>query len=171
MAKAGKHVRLRSLRPADHGPWLEWINHPAVMEGLDRALPATSEQHERYIRANVTERSDAVWFAVETAQQDQFVGVVWLWDVNTRHRRAEVRIVIDPTASGRGYGSDAVRALSEYAFGTLGLHKLYAYVHERNPRSRAAFERAGFTLEATLEGEAFWNGSFAAVWRLARFAE
>ncbi|HLI95043.1 MAG TPA: GNAT family N-acetyltransferase [Candidatus Baltobacteraceae bacterium] len=171
MSKAGKQVRLRALRPADYEPWLEWINDPAVMDGLDRALPATGEQHDIYIRTNVTDRSDTVWFAVETIEDRSLVGIVWLWEVNNRHRRAEVRIVIDPAASGRGYGPDALRALSEYAFRILGLHKLYAYVHERNARSRAAFERAGFTLEGTLQGEAFWDGNFAAVWRLARFAD
>ncbi len=171
MSKAGKHVRLRALRPADYGPWLEWINDPTVMDGLDRALPATGEQHQNYIRANVSDRSDTVWFAVETIEDRSLAGIVWLWEVNNRHRRAEIRIIIDPAASGRGYGSAALRAISDYAFQVLGLHKLYAYVHERNARSRAAFERAGFALEATLQGEAFRDGNFAAVWRLARFAD
>ena len=171
MTNAGELVRLRSVQASDHAPWLQMINDPAVMDGLDRALPATAEQHERYIRANVTENPNAVWFAVETLKDGKFAGIVWLWDVNNRHRRAEVRIAIAPAASGSGYGSDALRALCGYAFHTLGLHKLYAYIHERNVRSRAAFERAGFSLEATLSGEAFWKGSYAAVWRLARFSD
>ncbi len=141
------------------------------MDGLDRALPATAEQHERYIRQNVTENRTAVWFAVETAKDREHIGIIWLWDINERHRRAEVRIVIAPAAAGRGYGPDALQALSDYAFRTLGLHKLYAYIHERNGRSRSAFERAGFYVEAELKEDAFWNGAFATVWRLARLAE
>jgi RimJ/RimL family protein N-acetyltransferase len=170
MTNAGELVRLRSVQASDHAPWLEMINDPEVMDGLDRALPATADQHERYIRANVTENPNAVWFAVETLDDRRFAGIVWLWDVNNRHRRAEVRIAIAPSASGKGYGPDALRAICTYAFQTLGLHKLYAYVHERNARSRAAFERAGFSLEATLEDEAFWKGTYATVWRLARIA-
>ncbi|HET7815819.1 MAG TPA: GNAT family N-acetyltransferase [Candidatus Baltobacteraceae bacterium] len=170
MTNSGRLVRLRSVQAADHAPWLEMINDPAVMDGLDRALPATAEQHERYIRANVTDNPNAVWFAIEPLDTSGFAGIVWLWDVNNRHRRAEVRIAITPSSAGKGYGPDALGALCDYAFQTLGLHKVYAYVHERNVRSRAAFERAGFTVEATLEGEAFWNGAYAKVWRLARFA-
>jgi len=168
MNETGERVRLRPLRPSDYGRWLEWINDPVNMDGLDRALPASAEQHEQYIRANVTENRAAVWFAVETLSEREHVGIVWLWDVNDRHRRAEVRIVIGSEAAGRGYGPDALNALALYAFRTLGLHKLYAYIHERNQRSRKAFERAGFVLEATLKDEAFWNGAFAPVWRLAR---
>lgn len=168
--EAGERVRLRALRPEDYSRWLQWINDPAVMDGLDRALPATEEQHEKYVQQNVTENRNAVWFAAEDLERGQHVGIVWLWDLNERHRRAEVRIIIAPDVTGRGYGPDALNLLSEFAFRTLGLRKLYAYVHERNARSRSAFERAGFTLEATLKDEAFWNGCFASVWRMVRFA-
>ncbi len=170
MTGTGKLVRLRALQPADYARWLAWINDPAVMDGLDRARPATSEQHERYVHTNVTENQNAVWFAIQAIDGGDHVGIVWLWDVNVRHRRAEVRVLVSPQASRRGYGTEALALLSRYAFETMGLHKLYAYVHERNAASRSAFERAGFALETTLHDEAFWNGRFAAVWRFARLS-
>jgi RimJ/RimL family protein N-acetyltransferase len=80
-----------------------------------------------------------------------FIGLVWLYGIHPRHRRAEVRIVIgDRSAWGGGCGTDALRVLVRIAFGVLGLEKLWADVLATNPRAAAAFERAGFTREGLL---------------------
>jgi diamine N-acetyltransferase len=141
------------------------------MEGMDRALPATAEEHESYVRASIANNRKAVWFGVELLGDGRLVGVIWLWDIDWRHRRAEVRVLIDPACHGKGLGHDAVRALGDYAFKTLGLHKIYAYVHARNGKSGRVFERSGFQSEALLKDEAFWDGRFGDVVRFARFAD
>ncbi len=152
--------------------WREWVNDGEVAELLDRVLPVTDDEHERYYRDAVVENRHAVWFAVESNDDHEYVGNVWLWNMDSRHRRAEVRILIgESRARGRGYGAEALVLLRDHAVRKLGLHKLYAYVHVRNPSARAAFERAGFHLEATLKAEAFWDGSFRDVWRMAYLAE
>lgn len=170
MSATGALVRLRALQPDDTSNWLAWINDPDVMDGLDRAVPVTAEQHAEYIRKNVVQNDAAVWYAIEDAVKGEHIGIVWLWDIHRRHRRAEVRIVIAPAYAGHGYGTASLNQVAQYAFDTLGLHKLYAYVHERNDRSRRAFERAGFQQEAVLRAEAFWNGGFRDVFRLARLS-
>jgi RimJ/RimL family protein N-acetyltransferase len=43
--------------------------------------------------------------------------------------------------------------LSQYAFGHLRLHRVYAYVFGFNERARRAFQKAGFTLEGVLKGD------------------
>jgi len=73
------------------------------------------------------------------------------------------------TLNGEG-ALDAIEALAAYAFAQRAQRKLYAYVHAQNCASRRAFERAGFTLEATLEREALRDGREADVHRLSRFA-
>lgn len=171
MTHDGERVRLRALSNDDIPRWLRWINEPSVMDGLDRAIPATLQQHEAYFRRNVVENDSSLWFAIEAADTNEHVGIVWLWDLHWRHRRAEVRIVVGPEYSGRGYAGDALKILSAYAFETLGLHKLFAYVHAGNARSRAAFEKSGFQEEARLRDEAFRSGEFADVWRMARLAK
>ena len=78
-------------------------------------------------------------------------------------------VVGAPEARGRGYGTDALEALAADAFGRLGLRELYAYVHSGNEASRRAFERAGFTVEVTLQREARRDGRGIDVHRLSRF--
>jgi RimJ/RimL family protein N-acetyltransferase len=96
-----------------------------------------------------------------------FIGVVWLYDIHERHRRAEVRIVIgDKTAWGGGYGPDALRVLARIAFDGLKLDKLWADVLATNPRAARAFERAGFAREGLLAGDRVQDGGRVDVIRL-----
>lgn len=71
------------------------------------------------------------------------------------HREAELWYVLHPDRRGCGYASEAVRALLGFAFGTLGLHRVYADCDPRNTASCALAQRAGMTLEGVLR-ENYW---------------
>lgn len=159
---------LRALDGNDSAQWCSWMNRQDVMDGLDRAKPVTAEQHEDYIEKNVTKNENAIWFAIE-AEDGVYVGNVWLWDIHWRHRRAEMRIFVAHEGyQGRGIGTAAIEQISAYASSVLGLHKVYAYVHETNVPSQKAFQAAGFAVEAKLNEEAYRDGAFHAVLRLAK---
>jgi RimJ/RimL family protein N-acetyltransferase len=49
---------------------------------------------------------------------------------------------------GRGIATEAVRAVTDYAFRTFDLCRLHACVFEWNPASMRVLEKAGYTLEA-----------------------
>lgn len=165
---AADGVRLRAVEQGDVDQWRMWINRADVMEGLDRVLPATEEEHRTFVERYVAGNAAAIWFSID-APDGTYVGNIWLWDLHWRHRRAEIRVfVAHPDYQGRGLASAAIARVADYAFETLGLHKLYAYVHASNERSRRAFESAGFSEEAVLHEEAFRDGAFSDVWRLCR---
>lgn len=147
--------------------WVSSINDPDIMTGMDRVKVAAIEEHRDYVRRHA-DAGSAVWFVIEV--DEKFAGVVWLWDIHERHRRAEVRIFVVDGHRGRGVAREALVALQKPSFRELGLHKLYAYVHEANTASRRSFEAAGFQLEAVLKGEAFISGRFADIFRLCRLA-
>lgn len=78
------------------------------------------------------------------------VGTCTLAALTPRHRRAEVGFALARSAWGKGYVSEALRALLGFAFGTLGLHRLEADVDPRNARSIRVLERLGFQREGYL---------------------
>ncbi len=169
MSLTGALVRLRPVSAEDSAEWLRWLNDPEILGLMDMVQPVTAEQHEKFLRYAIAENQNARWFAIE--RDGRFIGKVWLWDINWRHQRAEVRVLVGERESwGSGAGSDALALISRYAFETLGLHKLYAFVHERNQRSKRAFLKVGFVEEAILREEATWEGSFQDVSRLALIA-
>ncbi|MBL9031210.1 MAG: GNAT N-acetyltransferase [Phycisphaerae bacterium] len=69
--------------------------------------------------------------------------------VDRPHSRAEIGYVIDPSHWGKGYATEAARAVVEHAFGTLALRRLFAWHFSRNPASGRVLAKAGFTREGS----------------------
>ena len=146
----------------------EWANDPELMRLMDRKQPVTPVEHEAWF-ASLPRRADCAYFAIETLDGRAHIGNVWLWDIDRRHRKAELRVVVgDRTARGQGLGAEAIDRLCRHAFDTLGLHRVYAYVLGINPSARRAFERAGFTLEGTLRDDRWAVDRFIDSYLLAR---
>ena len=149
----GNLVSLRPFEPDDAERYRAWVNDPETARLIDREGPVGRAEHEAWYRALVASPTAAV-FAVDRLSDGAFIGVVWLYGIHERHRRAEVRIVIgERSAWGGGHGTDALRVLTRIAFGQLQLEKLWADVLVTNPRAARAFERAGFTREGRLAGD------------------
>jgi RimJ/RimL family protein N-acetyltransferase len=150
-----------ALRPFErrHLPrTLAWANDLEFARLLDRRRPIDGDEHERWF-ASLAARRDTLQLAIELGPDARHVGNVWLADIDLRHRKAEVRVIIGEREDlGRGIGSRALDLMARHAFEALGLHRVYAYVLAFNPRARRAFEKAGFLLEGTLRDDR-WDGT------------
>jgi RimJ/RimL family protein N-acetyltransferase len=150
---------------------LEWMNDAELMRLLGRARPIGEEEHRRWFEG-LAGRRDCRYFAVETLDGARHVGNVWLWDIDGRHRRAEVRVVVGrPEATDRGIGTEAIVLIARHAFDTLTLHRVYAYVLAINPRARRAFEKAGFRTEGLLRGDRWTGDEYVDVHVLGRLKD
>ena len=86
------------------------------------------------------------------------IGNADLRNIDWRHRTAEFGIAIgEPTARGKGYGTEATRLMLDYAFTALGLNNVLLHVYEFNHAGRRAYEKAGFR-EFGRQREARWFG-------------
>jgi len=161
-------VTLRAFEREDAEAYRAWINGPALAALVDRPRPVTRVEHDAWYEALVTSPAHAA-FAVAEKKGGALVGLVWLYDIHWRHRRAEVRVVIgEPKAWGRGRGTDALLTLARVAFGRMNLEKLWADVLATNPRAVAAFEKAGFKREGVLRGDRVAEGGRVDVIRVGR---
>lgn len=62
-------------------------------------------------------------------------------------QNATLGYYIDKAHNGRGYATDGVRSVLDFAFGQAGLHRVQAAVLPRNVASRRVLEKAGFSRE------------------------
>jgi ribosomal-protein-alanine N-acetyltransferase len=147
----GELVRLRRFNREDAETYRGFVNDPEVAGRIDRAGPVSAEEHARWYETLVTSASADV-FAVEDRSTGSFIGLVWLFDIQPRHERAEVRIVLGK-AQGHGRGTEALRLLAEHALRTRRLRKLWADVLVFNQPAVRAFERAGFEREGLLRAD------------------
>jgi RimJ/RimL family protein N-acetyltransferase len=164
----GRKVRLVPLERGHLAATKAWANDPELIRLLNRARPVTDDEHEQWF-VSLSGRQDCLYFAVEAADEGVHVGNVWLWDIEPRHRRAEVRILIGaPGPPGSGLGVESIDLISRYAFERLDLHKLVAQVLAINPRALGAFEKAGFEIEGVLRADRWTGDEFVDVYALGR---
>lgn len=164
----GPKVRLRPFERDDIETYRTWINDPDIMTLIDRFRPVSRYEHERWYEQMIR-RQDAVVFAVETADKREYLGNVWLWNIEWHHGRAEVRIVLGRRL-GKGFGTEALKLVRDFAFKRLKLVKLYAYVFDHNPRARKAFEKAGFTIEGHMKNDRNLGGKRVGTWILSTWS-
>lgn len=84
-------------------------------------------------------------FAIETAD-GRHIGNCVCYNIDAVRKEAEIGIMIgERDCWGKGYGSDAVRTLIQYAFDDLGIEKLWLHTLEWNIRAQECFQSCGFT--------------------------
>jgi RimJ/RimL family protein N-acetyltransferase len=163
-------IRLTPLAASHLDATLAWVNDAAMMRLLGRVTRVEEDEHRRWF-ASLANRADCRYFAVETLDTGRHVGNVWLWDIDSVNRKAEVRILFGDDASrGHGYGSEALDLIAREAFESLSLHRVYAYVFAINPRAKRAFEKAGFSSEGLLRQDRWIGSECVDVHLLARLA-
>lgn len=60
---------------------------------------------------------------------------------------------------GKGYGTQTVKLLTDYAFTELKLGRIFAGVISNNPASMKVLEKSGYRLEAILKSSVIKNGT------------
>lgn len=103
---------------------------------------------------------DRVPFSVVELEGGTLIGVASLWDIDTHNRYAHVGISLLPSARGKGYGTDVVATLCQYAFVVRSLHRLQVETLADNDAMLRAAERNGFVREGVLKSSAWVMGEF-----------
>ena len=94
------------------------------------------------------EKSEEIVFAIVKRDGDEILGVIGV--VPKEHNRVEIGYWIGVPHWGRGYVTEAARAVVDYAFGVLGVHRVEAAHFTRNPASGRVMQKIGMSREGTL---------------------
>lgn len=86
------------------------------------------------------------------------IGDLVLFHLDRTNGNVEIGWVIRPDVAGRGYATEAVRALLGAAFGTYGVRRVVARIDAENLASARLAERVGMRREAHLVENEWYNG-------------
>jgi ribosomal-protein-alanine N-acetyltransferase len=99
--------------------------------------------------AEVAERGDGLTLAVTDRDAGNVVGAVGL-GISQAHRRAELGYWIAVAQWGRGFATEASRAVLDHAFTALDLARVVAHCLTRNEGSWRVMEKLGMQREGRL---------------------
>lgn len=109
---------------------------------------------------SLAEDGDKIFLAVERRVDSAMLGEVTLILRSLEARQAEIGYILHPRHHGRGYATEAARALLAFAFDGAGLHRVYARCDVRNAASYAVMERLGMRREAHFREHALLKGAW-----------
>jgi diamine N-acetyltransferase len=157
----GELVSLGPLR-REHIPlYLRWINDFGTTQMLGISpRPMTLEQETAWYEQTAADDGEVAFTIYERAT-GRAIGNCGLHEVDLANRRTVVGIMIgESDARGRGYGTEAIRLLLDYAFTVLGLHSVMLTVFEYNGAGRRCYERVGFREMGRRRQSRWYNGRF-----------
>lgn len=151
MVARGRMTVVRRKRMRDARDEYRWRSDAELAE-FDASRPVQSafENYERnwsfdYRFTDMAGRS----FAVED-ERGRHIGNIMYYNIDHGRAEAEIGISIgERNCWSRGYGSDALGALSRQLFRTTALERFYLHTLDWNERAQRAFQRAGFAISGT----------------------
>ncbi|GAB4454540.1 MAG: GNAT family protein [Armatimonadaceae bacterium] len=161
----GERVILRGIRREDL-PLLWVFNNDLEVElagGGDPPMPQSLERLQAEWDKNAGDGGrDGAWFAIEV--DGKFIGQCGLHGFDSCrgiHHHCKLGIGIgDKDYWSKGYGTEAVRLLVDYAFRYWNVHRVWLTTHSRNERAIRCYEKCGFLEEGRLREHLFLDGEF-----------
>ena len=152
---------LRPLEASDVSEaYVAWLNDLEVVRFLETRY---SKQDLDTVRDYVTTmlgRANEHLYGVFLRDTQRHIGNIKVGPVSEVHRLGDMSLVLGARDCwGKGYATEAIRAMSIHAFEDLGVRKLSAGMYAPNVASMRAFERVGYKQEGIrrdhymLEGE------------------
>jgi diamine N-acetyltransferase len=149
-------VRLESLSLDHLAHVMTWVNDREVMQYFaNRQSPISEDEERAYLQRLLASANDR---AFSIFQGDDYLGQTSINQIYWPARNGRLFLALRREAQHQGYGSEAVRALLEMAWGALDLHKLWLIVRRDNRAAQALYLKLGFEFEGVLYDEYCVNG-------------
>ena len=158
----GEHITLRALEPEDLDFLFTTENDENFWEVSHTQTPFSKYILKLYLENSHLDIYEAkqLRLVIEENSTKTSVGMIDLFDFNSQHKRAGIGILIHQKYQNKGFASEALSTLINYAFTHLNLHQLYANITDDNVRSISLFEKHQFKKVGLKKDWIFTNGKF-----------
>ena len=153
-------LSLRGLSSQDVEEFYEIYSNPEVMRywstpplpNREAASKAITEIDEGF------KRRELLKWGVALPADNKVIGTVTIFHPDFTHHRAEIGYALGRAYWGHGYMHETLKAVLNFAFDDLKLHRIEADVDPRNDASVRTLERLGFQREGYLRQRWQVNG-------------
>ncbi len=165
----GSMVTLRELRPSDAASLCALLTTEEVARFISPP-PTTVEGFERFIAWTLRQRraGSYVCFAVTLDSTDTAIGIFQLRELEPGFGTAEWGFAIGSAYWGTGVFQDGADLMINFAFETVGVHRLEARAAVKNGRGNGALQKVGAVQEGLLRKSFLKNGEYLdqALWTI-----
>jgi RimJ/RimL family protein N-acetyltransferase len=154
---------IRNLAPGDAESFYAYKCLPEATQ-YQYWRPKSLDEIVCFIRdmQTVEPNTPGTWLQLAICLKDDgiMIGDIGIHFSEDEEFQAEIGYTISPAWQHKGYASEAAKAILEYLFTSLGIHRVHASVDPRNIASAAVLERLGFRQEAHFIQSIFMDGEW-----------
>ena len=156
-----RRVYLRALEPEDYKVSILWRKDEEIWDMLGGTKYFVSEAYEKKWVENTIFGSKDVKLSVCLAENDKYIGNVYMTDINETNRSCTSHVLIgDKDYWGQGFAREALQLAIDYMFNERNIHRIQALVLTSNVASMKMHEKCGYKKEGILHDAVFKNGRY-----------
>jgi ribosomal-protein-alanine N-acetyltransferase len=157
----GTNITLREMRASDAPSLFALLTREEVARFISPP-PSTVEGFERFITWAARQRAAGAYvcFAVTLDESDTAIGIFQLRSTEPGFGTAEWGFALGSPFWGTGIFEKGAALVMEFAFETVGVHRLEARAAVRNGRGNGALRKIGAVQEGILRKSFLKNGEY-----------
>lgn len=154
---------LRRFKYSDNEAMLRnWIADEKIQSMYSEPTYTTTEAVNELLKKYIDsyENSDYYRWAIILKDSDECIGQIAYFLVDTNNNFAEIEYCIGSDFQCKGLATEATKAVIEYGFSKINLHKVQICTKTINIPSQKVIEKCGFHYEGTLRDYFYINGEY-----------
>ena len=158
-----RRLQLRRFQQKDGDDVLQnWSSDEAMQalygEPAYNTKEAVEELLAQYI-AGYKKKEYYRWAIVEKKSQT-CIGQIAFYMVDSKNHLAEIEYCIGRTFQGKGYATEATKAIIEFGFEQIGFYRIQICHKSQNIPSKRVIEKCGFRYEGTFRDYFYMEGIY-----------
>ncbi len=159
-----KRVLLRQFVASDIEHVFRGLSNPDVIEYYGVSFDSLEATKEQMIWFSDLEKNEqGIWWAVCSKEDGEFLGAGGLNNLIKEHKKAEIGFWLLPEHWGKGLMTGTIPLILQYAFDTMGLHRIEGFVETNNQNCKKALAKLQFNLEGTMQDCEIKKGRFISI--------
>ena len=138
------HLIIRKFKDTDCRDLHEYLSNPEIY-AFEPGQPISLSEAEKL---TIERAKGSDFYAVVLKKNKKMIGHLYFKQIDPEAMMTwELGFIFNPSYHRKGYASEAVRALVEYAFQNFKIHRIMARCDPKNPPSWKLLEKVGFRRE------------------------
>ncbi|HMS66211.1 MAG TPA: GNAT family N-acetyltransferase [Ignavibacteria bacterium] len=153
---------LRKITENDVGDFFNIYSDPEAMKYFGKIPYSTLAEAEMSVQIikSAFNNKDGIRWGITLKPYDKLIGSGGFWRIIKNHFRAEIGYDLLPEYWKKGIMTEAINAMSDFAFNKMNLHSIEANVDPENTGSIRLLEKCGFIKEGHFKESYFFNNKF-----------
>lgn len=141
-------LTLRTMTAEDVSSLREWMPDKAMYKYWGKGAGKTDKDPSLLFEKS-EKPTKSFHLGIELNESENVIGEIWVYLIEN-DRMAKVAYRIGESFKGKGYATEALRAMVDFCFENTQLKRLWSDVDVRNVPSCRVLEKCGFTREGMI---------------------